>query len=263
MDIFEYEFMQRAFIVGTILAIILPCIGLPILLRHLSMMGDTLSHSSLAGVSIGLCFGFNPLIGSAIACVAAGLGIEYIREKLKAYHEISTVIIMAFSIGLAGIFTSFTGNSNSISSYLFGSIVTIGDRELYLVIGVSIIIMIAYIILYDRLYLLSFDDKNAKLLGINKKFINFIFTILAAIAVSISAKTIGSLIVSSILVIPVITAMQFMKTYKGTLILSIIFSIIFVYAGLFLSYQYNLRPGSVVVLISVAGLLISMFIKRK
>lgn len=86
---------------------------------------------------------------------------------------------------------------------------------------------------------------------------------MAAIAVSISAKTIGSLIVSSILVIPVITAMQFMKTYKGTLILSIVFSIIFVYAGLFLSYQYNLKPGSVVVLISVAGLLISMFIKRK
>lgn len=262
MSIFEYDFMQRAFIVGTILAIILPCIGFPIILRHLSMMGDTLSHSSLAGVSIGLCFGFNPLLGSFIACVVAGLLIEGIREKLKAYHEISTVIIMALSIGLAGIFTSFTGNSNSISSYLFGSIVTISTSELYVVIIISIIVIITYWILYDRLYLLSFDDKNAKLLGINKKFINFIFTFLSAVAVSISAKTIGSLIVSSILVIPVITAMQYMKTYRATLILSIIFSIFFVYIGLFLSYQYNLRPGSVVVLISVAGLLFSMIFKR-
>ncbi|MDU4971027.1 MAG: metal ABC transporter permease, partial [Atopobium minutum] len=102
---FEYEFMQRAFVVGSILAVILPCIGLPILLKRLSMMGDTLSHASLAGVAIGLCFGFDPLLGSVVACIIAGLSTEILSARLKSYQEISTVIVLAASIGLAGIFT--------------------------------------------------------------------------------------------------------------------------------------------------------------
>lgn len=263
LSIFQYDFMQRAFIVGTVLAVILPCIGLPILLKRLSMMGDTLSHASLAGVAVGLCFGFNPLLGSVLACVIAGLSIEFIRTRLKAYHEISTVIILAASIGLAGIFTSFTGGSNSISSYLFGSIVTISNQELYLVLGVAAIVLIIYKLIYNKLYLSVFDPASAKLLGIKLKLLNFVFAFLVAVAVSISAKTIGSLIVSSLLVIPVICAMQFTKTYKGTLALSILLSVVFVYAGLFVSYQYNLRPGSVIVLIAVFGLLTAMVIKKK
>lgn len=263
LDIFNYEFMRRAFIVGTLLAVILPCMGQPILLKRLSMMGDTMSHSSLAGVAIGLCAGINPLAGSIIACVIAGLSIEIIRNKLKAYQEISTVIILAASIGLAGIFTSFTKNSNSISSYLFGSIVTITDIEFYMVIGISIGVVLVYRLIYNRLYLSVFDPKSAPLLGINTKLINFIFTFLSAVAISISAKTIGSLIVSSLLVVPVICAMQFTRTYKQTLLVSIILSIIFVYLGLFVSYAYNLKPGSVIVLIAVLVLIVSLIFKKK
>lgn len=263
LDIFKYEFMQRAFLVGTILAVILPCIGLPLLLKRLSMMGETLAHSSLAGVAIGLSFGINPLLGSLIACIVAGLSIEFIRNKLKAYQEISTVIILAASIGLAGIFTSISGSANSISSYLFGSIVTISNQEFYLVLIIAVVVLIVFKWVYNMLYLSIFDANAAPLLGINTKMINFIFSFLVAIAVSIAAKTIGSLIVSSLLIIPVICAMQFAKTYKGTLLLSIVLSIVYVYVGLITSYYYNLRPGSVIVLISVAGLLIAMFFRNK
>ena len=143
MDIFEYEFMQRAFIVGGLIAIILPCMGQVVLLKRLSMIGDTLSHSSLAGLTIGLALGFNPLLAAIIACVFAGLSIEIIRNRLKSYQEISTVIILAASIGLAGIFSSMVKNTNSISSYLFGSIVTISDEEFYLVIAVSAFVLIS------------------------------------------------------------------------------------------------------------------------
>lgn len=104
VEMLSYEFMRRAFIVGSVLAIILPCIGFTILLKRLSMMGDTLSHASLAGVSMGLFIGINPLLGSIIICIMAGFFIELISKKLKAYEEISTVIVLASSIGLAGIF---------------------------------------------------------------------------------------------------------------------------------------------------------------
>ncbi|MFZ7033956.1 metal ABC transporter permease [Bulleidia extructa] len=263
LDLFHYEFMQRAFIVGTLLAIILPCMGFPILLKRLSMMGDTLAHSSLAGVAIGLCMGINPLLGSIIACVIAGLSIEFIQQKLRSYQEISTVIILAASIGLAGIFSSFTGNSNSISSYLFGSIVTISDDEFYLVLGIAMVVIVLYRWIYDQLYLSVFDPKAAPILGVKAKRIQFVFTFLSAIAISMSAKTIGSLIVSSLLVIPVICAMQFARTYKATLFLSIGLSVLFVYIGLLVSYYANLKPGSVIVLIAVTFLIFAMLVRRK
>lgn len=258
----KYEFMQRAFLVGSILACILPCIGLPILLKRLSMMGDTLSHASLAGVAAGLCFGFNPLVGSIVACIMAGLATELMSTRLKAYQEISAVIVLATAIGLAGIFTSLAGNSNSISSYLFGSIVTISDLELYLVIGIAALVAIAYRVLYDRLYLSVLDPEAALLLGIKAKTLSFVFSFMVAITISIAAKTIGSLIVSSLLVVPVIGAMQLGRTYKGTLGIAIIISLLSVYAGLIISYYYNLRPGAVIVLISV-GILIAVLLLKK
>ena len=147
IDMLSYDFMQRACIVGTALACILPLIGLPVTLKRLSMMGDTLAHASLAGVAVGLCFGFNPLLGSVAACVVAALSVEAISSRLKAYQEISTVVVLAASIGLAGIFTSFIGNSKSISSYLFGSIITIDDFEFYLVIISAIVVSLVYICL--------------------------------------------------------------------------------------------------------------------
>lgn len=263
LEILEYGFMRDAFIIGLFLAIILPCMGITIVLKRLSMIGDTLSHSSLAGLTIGLAFGFSPIVSAIVACIVAGLSVEFIRNKLKAYQEISTVIILASSIGIAGIFTAFVGNGNTISSYLFGSIVTISKSEFYLVIGISIFIIAVYSKIYNVLYLSVFDTKAATILGINIKFINFIVTFLSAVAISISAKTIGSLIVSSLLVIPVICAMQFTKTYKKTLIVSILLSIIFVYSGLVVSYYYNLRPGSVIVLISVITLVVTLLFKKK
>ncbi len=262
LELFSYDFLRRAFMVGTLLAVILPCIGQTVLLKRLSMMGDTLAHSSLAGVAIGLFFGFNPLLGAIAACVVAGLSIEYIRNKLKAYQEISTVIILAAAIGLAGLFSAFTGSSNSISSYLFGSIVTIKDSEFYLVIGVSVAVLLIYGLIYRQLYLSVFDPGGAHILGIKVKLINLIFTFLSAVTISVSAGTIGSLIVSSLLVIPVITAMQLVRTYKRTLLTAIGLSVFSVYSGLLLSYFYNLKPGAVIVLIAVAALLLVLAGKR-
>ncbi len=260
---FEYEFMWRAYLVGSVLAVILPLIGLPILLKRLSMMGDTPSHASLAGVAIGLCLGFDPLLGSVVACVVAALGVELISSRLKAYQEISTVIVLATAIGLAGIFTSLTGGSNAISSYLFGSIVTIGDFELALVLVVAAVVLVTYRLIYDRLYLSAFDPVAAPLMGIDGRALNLAFSFLVAITVSVAAKTIGSLIVSSLMVIPVICAMQFARSYRGTLLLSIALSLAFVHAGLAVSYHQNLRPGSVIVLIAVLALSVAMLAKRR
>ncbi|MBS5989214.1 metal ABC transporter permease [Anaerococcus hydrogenalis] len=261
-NIFEYDFMQRAFIAGALIAVILPCIGQLVLIKRLSMIGDTLSHSSLAGLSIGLCFGISPILSAMLFCVFAAFSIEIIRNKLKNYQEVSTVIILAASIGIAGIMADLSTSANAICSYLFGSIVTISDQEFYLLIALSLCFLVIYFTYYNDFYLLLFDPTSAQILGLRVKFLNFTISFLTAIAVAISAKTIGSLIVSSLLVIPSIMAIEICKSYKKSLILSIIFSLIFVFLGLFLSYIFNLRPGSVIVLIAVLSLILVLLIKK-
>lgn len=258
----QYEFMRRAFIVGLLLATIIPCIGVTIVLKRLSMMGDALSHASLAGVAAGLVIGINPVLGAVIITVISGFGINIIRKKFPKYAEISIAIIMSAGVGLAGVLSGFADNSAGFTSFLFGSIVAITDFELYLVVGLAVAVMLVFLFLYKELMYIAFDEDGARLVGIPVKSVNFIFTILTALTVSIASRTVGALIVSSIMVIPVACAMRFAKSYKSTIILSILFAVVFTIIGLVLSYYVGLKPGGTIVLAGVITLIVTMIVKK-
>ena len=119
MEILEYDFMRRAFIVGILLAIIIPCIGIVVVLKRLSMISDALSHSSLAGVAAGLILGINPIVGAVITCVVSALSIEVIRKKIPRYSEMSIAIVMSAGIGLAGVLSGFVKSAANFNSFLF------------------------------------------------------------------------------------------------------------------------------------------------
>ncbi|MEG0855973.1 MAG: metal ABC transporter permease [Terrisporobacter sp.] len=261
--IFEYEFMRRAFIVGILLAVIVPCIGVIVVLKRLSMIGDALSHSSLAGIAAGLVFNINPVLGAVIASLIAAFSIEFIRKKIPKYSEMSIAIIMSAGVGLAGILSGFVKDSAAFNSFLFGSIVAITDFELIMVICISVVVILAFIFLYKELMYIAFDEEGAKMVGMPVKSVNFIFTILTAVTVSIAARTVGALIVSSMMVVPVACAMRYGKSYKQTVILSVLFALIFTIIGLTLSYYMGLKPGGTIVLSGVIFLIISMVIKKK
>lgn len=262
MTIFEYDFMRRAFIVGILLAMIIPCIGIIVVLKRLSMIGDALSHTSLAGVAAGLIMGVNPVLGAIIACMAAALGIEVIRKKIPKYSEMSIAIIMSAGIGLAGVLSGFVKNAANFNSFLFGSIVAISDFEMRMVMGVAGAVMAAFILLYKELFYVAFDEKAARLGGVPVKTINFIFTILTAVTVSVAARTVGALIVSSLMVVPVACAMQFGKSYKQTVFYAVGFAVLFTTIGLFLSYYGRLKPGGTIVLTGVVSLVGILFLKK-
>ena len=151
MDIFQYAFMQRAFAVGIMLAVIIPCIGVVVVLKRLSMIGDALSHTSLAGVAAGLVFGINPILGAIVISIIAALGIEFIRKRIPKFSEMSIAIIMSAGIGLAGVLSGFVKNAANFNSFLFGSIVAISDFEMYLVAVISFFVLLAFILLYMSL----------------------------------------------------------------------------------------------------------------
>lgn len=262
MEIFEYAFMQRAFIVGILLAAIIPCIGLVIVCKRLSMIGDALSHTSLAGVAAGLLLGLNPVLTAAAACVVAAIGIEAIRRKIPRFSEMSIAIIMSAGIGLAGVLSGFIKNAANFNSFLFGSIVAISNGELYLVIAVSMAVLLMFLLMYKELFYVSLDEQSARLAGVPVKTVNFLFTVLIAVTVSVAARTVGALIVSSMMVVPVACAMQFGTSYRQTLILAVVLDILFMITGLFAAYYLGLKQGGTIVLVGVLVLILVFVGKR-
>ncbi|MBQ9984245.1 MAG: metal ABC transporter permease [Lachnospiraceae bacterium] len=260
---FQYEFMQKAFLVGLLLAIIVPLIGVVVVLKRLSMIGDALSHTSLAGVALGLLLGIDPIIGAVVVCVVAAFSIEAIRKRLPRYAEISISIIMSVGIGLASVLTGFIEDGAAFNSFLFGSIVAITDTEVALVIAVSIIVVTIFLLLYKELMFITFDEQGAVLAGLPVRKINFVITLLTAITVSVAARSVGALIVSSLMVIPVACAMQVANSYKKTVIFSVLFGVIFTIVGLVLSYYFNLKPGGTIVLTGVVVLIPLMIAKKR
>lgn len=259
----QHAFMQRAFVVGILLAVIIPLIGVVVVLKRLSMIGDALSHTSLAGVALGLILGINPVAGAVVTCTVAAFSIEFIRKRIPRYAEISISIIMSLGIGLASILSGFVKNGTDFNSFLFGSIVAITDGELYLVIGISALVIIAFILFYKELMYISFDEKSARLAGVPIRRVNFLVTVLTAVTVSVASRSVGALIVSSLMVIPVACAMQLSKSYKQTVFYSVMFAVLFTVIGLSLSYYLSLKPGGTIVLTGVIILIPLMLIKRK
>ncbi len=257
----EYLFMQRALLAGVLLAVIIPCIGIIVVLKRLSMIGDALSHTSLAGVAGGLVMGVNPILGAVVATIFAALGIEAVRKRMPQYAEMSIAIIMSAGIGLAGVLSGFVKNAANFNSFLFGSIVSISDFELLLVVAISVAVMLAFLLLYKELFYLALDERAARLAGVPVKTVSFLFTILTAVTVSIAARTVGALVVSSLMVIPVACAMQLRKSFRTTLFFSIGFAVFFTVAGLFIAYYARLRPGGTIVLLGVVTLIVILIVR--
>lgn len=259
---FEFDFMRNAFMAGVVVSVLCPIIGLFIVLRRNSMIGDTLSHSSFAGVAIGLVFGMNPIISAFLFTTICAVIIEFLRGYYKKYAELVMSIVLTLSLGIAIILIS-TGKANAnVNSYLFGSILTVSKSDLLIIATSGIICLLILKVIYNKLIYITFDEEGAKTAGINVKFINYLFTILVGATISLSIRIMGILVISSIIVVPVATAMQLKKNFNKTLILSVLFGLIDILLGLFLSYHFDSAPGGTIALTSVIVLVITLILKR-
>ncbi len=259
--IFEYEYMQKAFIVGILLSVIIACLGTVVVHKRLSLIGSALSHSSLAGVAVGLLFGFNPIIGAVGACLISSFFIEGIRKKLPAFSELAVAITLSIGIGLAGVLSGFVKNASNFNSFLFGSIVAISSFEMYLVMGLSAAVLLVFLLMYKELFYVSFDEQAAALSGVPVRLVNFIFTVLTAVTVSVASRTVGALVISSLLVVPVAAAMQVARSYKTTILWAILFAFLSTVIGLFISFYAGLKPGGTISLLSAGFFFLAVAMK--
>ncbi|MCL1999101.1 MAG: metal ABC transporter permease [Turicibacter sp.] len=262
VNLFAFEFMRRAFVAALFISVMTPMIGQVIVLRRMAPVGDALSHTSLAGVAIGMAFNFNPVMGAFIAAVCAGFALEFSRRIFSKYAELSVSVVLSLGIALAAIFSGMA-QGPGFEGFLFGSIVAVSDTEILVIVILSVLVVSALIFLYRPLMHITFDEESAMAQGINVKAVNLIFTLLTAVTVAVSARTVGVLIISSLMVIPVACAMQISKGYLQNLIYSVIFAIIFTITGLVLSFYFDLRPGGTIVLIGIFTLVLLVAIRGK
>lgn len=257
----QYDFMKRAFISGILLAIALPLIGIIMINRKTSMAGDALSHSSLAGVALGLILGFDPVLGSVLVCIFAALSIEFIRKKLPQYGDMATALIMSTGLGLASVLSDFARGGNAFESYIFGSISSVSQKDVILCTIVSLAVFLFTLIFYYRILSITVDSSSAKVRGINVSFINTMFTILSAVTIGVSCKITGALMVTSLIVLPVSTALVVSESYKLTYIISVLSAVLYMISGIILSYEFGLKPGGAMVLTAIVCITILKIVK--
>ena len=259
---FEFDFMRNAFMAGIVVSVLCKIIGFFIVLSRNSMIGDTLSHSSFAGVAIGLVLGVNPIISAFLFTTICAVIIEFLRGYYKKYAELVMSIVLTLSLGIAIILISKGKANANVNSYLFGSILTVSKSDLLIIATAGIICLLILKVIYNKLIYITFDEEGAKTAGINVKFINYLFTILVGATISLSIRIMGILVISSIIVVPVATSMQLKKNFNKTLILSVLFGLIDILLGLVLSYYFNSAPGGTIALTSVIVLVITLLLKR-
>lgn len=254
----NYEFMRIALISAVLVSVLLPLIGAPLVQKRLSNMGDALSHTSLLGVAIGLVAGFSTILGAILISVLSSLVIEFIRRKFQKYAELSVVIVMSFAVALVAILSHFVNSGASLSSYMFGSITLITKTEMYLLLAVTIITLIFFIGFYKQIFYTTYNELQARLDNVPVRSINLVMTILTAIIIALASKTVGALMVSSLMVIPYASSIQVTKSYKFSIVISQVFALISSILGTVLSYYLDLPSGGVMVVVAVIILICSL-----
>lgn len=263
MEIFTEYFFQRALIGGILTGITAPLIGIFLVLRRLSMIGDTLAHVSIAGVALGFLLNLYPVVVGFVFAILASFAIERLRKAYKTYAELSIAILLSGGIALATfLFTMGKGFNMNVISYFFGSIYTLDMIDLGVICGVAVIV-IAFVLLYFKeLFLLSFDEDAAEVSGLPVRFLNILMTLMTALVISASIKVVGALLVSALLTIPVAASLVIAKGFRNAMWLAVIFSELAVVIGLTIAGIWSLAPGATIVLLLIVFLIGTLIGKR-
>lgn len=264
-EILSYQFMQRAYISGILIAIACSLLGVFLVLKRFSLFSDGIAHIAFGGVATGLLFKFTPFLSALVFGMLGALGILKLKEKYNLYGDSAIGIVSHMSLGL-GIFIISVANSFNVEvlSYLFGSILSIKEIELVLSIILALCVILFIVIFNNDLFYLSFDEESAKVSGINVKNLNLVLVLLTSITIVASMNIVGLMLASSLIIFPAVSALQLKISFKKTLLVSMIFAVFSVILGITLSYYFDFAvSGTIVILNALIFLIVLLYNKLK
>ncbi len=250
-DLLSHGFIQRALIAGSFIAILCSTLGVFLVLRRLSLIGDGLAHVTFGSVAVGLLLKSSPFYVAIPIVMLGGLGILKLMEKARLYGDAAIGIVSSIGIATGIIFASIAGGFNiDLFSYLFGNILAINRTEVIISVLLSVILITVVILYYEELFSITFNEESAKASGVRTSLINKILVLLIALTVVLAMKVVGILLISALLILPPVTAMQIARSFKTTIVVSALSGIFSVLSGIFVSFALNLPAGATIVVIN-------------
>lgn len=262
MEMLQFDFIQRAISAGLAISLITPILGLILILRRQSLMADTLSHISLAGVALGTIYHMNPTLSTLIVVIIASIIIEYLRREYVNFTEISIAMMMATGMAIALILVSLNTNTGNfrIDQYLFGSIILVSQEGVHLLWGLAIGLMLLYIIFKKPLYVVTFDEATAQTQGLPVKWISLFFSVITGVTISIMMPIVGALLVSALIVIPSATAIRISKNFVQAILIGVVINVVGIISGIAISFYQDTPPGATITLLFMAIFLFTLLI---
>ena len=262
LEALSYGFMQKALIAGIAVGLICSFMGTFLVLRRYSLFGDGIAHVAFGGISVGLFLGVFPLWTAFIVSIFGGIGLQKLRQSTKISGDAAVAVVLVSGLAVGVILVSSSGGfSVDLFSFLFGSILLISNEDTIMILAISSGIIATLVVLQKQFLHLTFNEEQAKLVGLRTTLLNYAFVILASITVVTSMRLVGILLISALIVIPNITAMMFGKGFKKTVCISMGISVISVIGGILLSYSINLAPSGTIVVIAV-GILVGTLVLK-
>ena len=248
LDLFQYDFMQRALLAMVAMSLFSPVLGIFLILRRQSLMSDTLSHVSLAGVAFGLFLGISPTLSTMIIVIIAAVFLEYLRTLFKDFMEIGTAILMSTGLALALVLMRGGGKSSmSLDQYLFGSTLTITDEQVIALFVIAFVVLVLTALFLRPMYILTFDEDTAFVDGLPVRTMSILFNVVTGVAIALMIPAAGSL-----LVLPASIALKLGKNFRGVMLIAVIIGFIGMFSGLILSYIADTPASASITLLFVA-----------
>ncbi|HEU4914819.1 MAG TPA: metal ABC transporter permease [Candidatus Saccharimonadales bacterium] len=258
-EFLQYDFMIRALVAGLLVAITIPVMGSFLVARRYSLIADSLAHVSLAGVGAGLMLGFAPIAVAIPVTVMGALLLEWLRQKQQLSGEVSLAILMSGGLALAVVFMNLAKGANAdFTAYLFGSITTTTAADL-LTLAMAAGVVLAVIAYNYRAFLhIAYDEESARIAGHRVGVLNYLLAAMTAVIAVLSLRIVGGLLISALLVIPIVTASRFAKSFLQTIILAVAAAMVAVLGGLVIAFYAGIAAGGAIVLAAIALLVAAM-----
>ncbi|MCD0451117.1 metal ABC transporter permease [Actinocorallia sp. API 0066] len=256
--------MQRALLAALLIGIAAPAVGTFIVQRRLSLLGDGIGHVALTGVALGLVTSTSPLLGAIVVAVLGAVVIELLRASGRTGGDVALALL--FYGGLAGgvLVTNLApgGSTSNLLSYLFGSISSVSERDLWVIGGLVAAVLAVLAVFGRELFLLCLDEEMARASGVRVRFLSILLAVVAALTIVVAMRVVGLLLVSALMVVPVAAAQQLTRGFKATAALAMAFGVLASLGGLTASYQWsvgevNISPGPAIVVTALGLFLVS------
>jgi len=262
-DFFSYDFIVRAVVVGILVALCAALLGVSLVLKRYSMIGDGLSHVGFGSLSVAMAFHLAPLVVSVPIVVLAAFMLLRISENSKIKGDAAIALIASSSLAIGVIITAqTTGMNTDVCGYMFGSILAMSRSDVYISVGLSIVVLLLYILFYNKIFAITFDESFAKATGTKANLYNMLIAFLTAITIVVGMRMMGAMLISSLIIFPALTSMRICRSFASVTICSAILSIVCFFAGIFISFTYSTPAGASVVIVNLIAFCIFSFIGK-